>query len=76
MALFNSYSFLLLVFLAIIGLAFARNLDEKVKVSCYEICRDASSNDKCLAFCIRRSFDNGGCILDPNTQIASCCCVI
>uniref|UniRef100_A0A3Q7FQ77 Defensin-like domain-containing protein n=1 Tax=Solanum lycopersicum TaxID=4081 RepID=A0A3Q7FQ77_SOLLC len=72
MALYKSYSCLLLVFLSIIGLAAARDFGEK-KVSCFAQCTKAFFNNECLAFCISRSFNNGNCVLD-SSGIFYCCC--
>ncbi|KAK4351085.1 hypothetical protein RND71_030398 [Anisodus tanguticus] len=75
MASYKSYSCLLLVFLAIIGLAVARNFDEKRLDSfCYEECTKTFFNNECLAFCIRRSYNDGSCKLDQQSGIFSCCC--
>ncbi|CAN4085553.1 unnamed protein product [Withania somnifera] len=72
MALYKSYSCLLLVFLAIIGLSVARNFDEK-NVSCFDVCTKTFFNNECMAFCIKRAFNGGSCILDPS-GLFSCCC--
>ncbi|KAG5617456.1 hypothetical protein H5410_017280 [Solanum commersonii] len=72
MALCKSYSCLLFVFLAIIGLAIARNFDEEPFSFCYEQCTKTFYNNECLSFCIRRSYNDGSCIEDSG--VLTCCC--